>query len=377
MSESNITWFHCGRCGSLFLSPAGETDERTCTECGRKPSLGLEAPAAESETSSTPLPAHEKTAHHGERERHSSRRRGTDYFIAKLVVGWLVFLLAIIFGARWLWKSDNESNQPAVTQAPAANDASQEDVSLLVEASPQCNQVFSAFLAAGTPEERNQFVLSPITTAARMARFYGLNPMVNVDPRTMTSTGSSVLHLPSRRAIETHWKTADDRQLDAVFIEENGEWRLDWDHFARYSDYPWALFLAGSGEDHGEFRLLARERLADQRKNSESISIVLYSPRAGLANEAGFQSPEFLIRRDTKNGRLLDAAFQLEREGKNAFGMQLPGINPPGLIRVRVKVRRVEQNQVRKFELEDIAACHWYSEDAPGVEIPEPPPQEK
>ncbi len=292
--------------------------------------------------------------------------------MGKLVFGWSVFLIAIIFGARWLWHDASETKARTTSPPAVRNEITQEDLSLLTEAGPDCNQTFAGFLAAGTPEERNQFVLTPITTAARMARFYSLNPLVNLDPGSMTMTGSSVLHLPARRAIETQWKSADERLLDAVFIEENGEWRLDWDHFARFSDYPWALFLAGSGDDHGEFRLLARERLADERKTADSISIVLYAPRFGFSNETGSQSPEFLIKRDTKNGRLLEAAFKLERSGQHPFGVKLPSINPEGLIRIRAKVRRLEPNLERRFEIDEIVACHWYSDDAPGVEITEP-----
>jgi hypothetical protein len=247
------------------------------------------------------------------------------------------------------------------------------DVILLNEAGPLCNQTFSGFLNAGTPEQQNQFVLRPITTAARMARFFSLNPLVITDPRKLALSRHAVLHLPGRRAIETHWNSADGRQLDAVFIEENGEWRLDWDHYVRFGEYPWPLFLAGSGPEQAEFRLLTRERLADERKNADTISIVFHAPRFGSNTEMGAKSPEFLVKRDSKNGRLLDAAFKLEKAGKRVFGVNLPSATPEGFIRVRVKVCRVEEAGGSRFELEDVLACHWYSHDAPGVEIPEQP----
>ena len=293
--------------------------------------------------------------------------------MTKLVVGWSLLLLAIVFGTRHLLHVEPSSAKPFVSQAAAKNVIPDADVALLSQVSGLCSQTFSGFLAATTPEERNQFVLTPITTAARMARFYRLNPQPEIDPQTLALTNSAVLHLPARRAIETQWRTAEGRTMDAVFIEENGEWRLDWDHFARFSDYPWALFLSGSETDHGEFRLLARERLAAERKNADAISLVLYAPRFGNAGETGFQSPEFLIKRDTRNGRLLDAAFKLNREGERVFGVNLPNINPEGHLRVRVKVRRVEQDGERRFEIEEVVACHWYSIDVPGVEIPEQP----
>jgi hypothetical protein len=295
--------------------------------------------------------------------------------MVKLVLGWLVVLLAIIFGARWLVNDDSASQKASVSAAPAKAISSEEDVALIHDKLAQCNQVFSDFLAAGTLEQRNQFVLSPITTAARMARFYSLNPLPNIAPQTLSQTHRAVLHLPAGRAIETHWTTTDGHQLDTVFVEENGEWRLDWDHFARFSEYPWPLFLAGSGETQGEFRLLARERLADERKNADTISIVLYAPRFGSTTEIGSQSPEFLIKRDSKNGRLLEAAFKLEKSDQRAFGVILPSLTPEGLIRIRVKVRRTEESTGRRFELEDVLACHWYSSDAPGVEIPAQAPK--
>ena len=291
--------------------------------------------------------------------------------MAKLVIGWSLCLLAIVFGVRHFLHAEPDRAKPFVSQAAAKSVIPDADVELLSKVSPLCNQTFAGFLAATIPEERYQFVLTPITAAARMARFYSLNPQNQIDPRTLALTHSAVLHLPAGRAIETQWRTADARTLDAVFIEENGEWRLDWDHFARFSDYPWALFLSGSEMEHGEFRLLARERLAAERKNEDAISVVLYAPRFGNAGETGFQSPEFLIKRDTRNGRLLDAAFKLDREGARVFGANLPNINPEGLIRVRVKVRSVEIEGERRFEIEEVIACHWYSVDAPGVEIPE------
>jgi len=293
--------------------------------------------------------------------------------MAKLMLGWLLILAAIICGARWIWHDNSKNQKPLAKETPVRAIVSQEDAAFLNEAGPLCHDILVNFLAAGTPEERNQSVLTPITTAARMASFYSMNPLVSIDPQTLRFSKAAILNLPAGRSIETYWNTTEGHQLDAVFTRENGEWRLDWDHFARFSDYPWALFLAGSGEDQAEFRLLARERLANERKGADAISIVLYAPRFGDASGTGFQSPEFLIPRSSKNGRLLDAAFKLEKSGERVFGVNLPSINSEGLIRVRVKVRRTNESTERRFVLEDVVACHWYSVDAPGVEIPDQP----
>jgi hypothetical protein len=287
----------------------------------------------------------------------------------KLIAGCVLLVLAIVLGGGFVMSLSPASKTP-VAKAPEDNGPTQEEAALLNEASPPAHRQFSGFLSVGTPEARNQFVFNPIITASRMARFYDLNPMVNIAPEALTHLKSAVLYLPVGRAIETLWKTADGRRIEAVFVEQDNEWRLDWDHFVRFSTYPWALFLAGSGEEEGEFRLLARQRLAEERKDADAISIVLYAPRFGLANETGFQSPEFLVKRDTRNGQLLDAAFKLEKTGGRVFGLNLPNENPEGLIRVRVKIRRIKDDSGSRFELVEVLACHWYSTDDPGVEIP-------
>jgi hypothetical protein len=78
------------------------------------------------------------------------------------------------------------------------------------------------------------------------------------------------------------------------------------------------------------------------------------------------------------NGQLLDAGFELARAGRKVFGADMPDINPEGMIRVRVKVRRSEVDLERKFDITGVTACHWYSIDDPGVQplVRQPPPAE-
>lgn len=368
MNNPNLFWFHCGRCGSLFQSPAGDLADRLCSTCGADPSLGLvESLVAAVAPGAETLPsADTQSDRPGSRRNRSGTQRKRRHLMLKLAAGWAVVLAVIVFGARWLWNEEDTGQTPTVTTAKTAS-VSNEDVDFLNRVSPKCAGIFSEFLAAGTPESRNQFVLTPILTSSRMARFYGLNPMARVDPQSLKLAASAVLKLPAGKALETQWNGTDGRKIEAVFREENGEWRLDWDHFARYSDYPWALFLAGSGAAEGEFRLLMRERLADERKTSDSLSLVLYAPRFGQPGEVGMQSPEFLVARTSSDGKLLDAAFKLARSGGQVFGSTLANLNPEGMIRVRVNVRRLEVNMERKFEIAKVIACHWYALDEPGV----------
>lgn len=288
----------------------------------------------------------------------------------KLIAGTVLLMGAIVGAARLFWAEGSSSTASPPPSAAQAVHVSEEDQSLLNDEAPKCADIFSSYVSAPTPEARNQFVQSPVTTASRMARFYTMNPVTHIDATTLRMTAKSVLPLPDGKALEIRWQTSDGKLLDAVFMKQDGEWNLDWDHHVRYSGIPWALYLAGSGDDEAEFRLLARERLADERKDASDISVVLYAPRFGYPTETGFVSPEFLIPRASENGRKLETAFKLERAGKRPFGVKLPSINPEGLIRVRVKVRRIVENMERRFELKEVVACHWYSTDAPGMDVP-------
>lgn len=296
----------------------------------------------------------------------------------KLYGGWFLVLALIVAGARYRWGEKETGKTPVPPARPSGSATAQtsEDIAFLNTALPKCAETLSGFLVAGTPETRSQYVVSPVATAARMARYYSLNPLITMDPATLTLTARAVLALPSGRVIETCWGAEDGKVIDAIFREQGGEWRIDWDHLVRYGDHPWSLFLAGSGPAEGEFRLLARERLADAHKKAEAISIVMYAPRFAHPDEVGFQSPEFRVPRNTRDGQLLDAAFKLAHGGGKVFGSNLPNLNPSDMIRVRVKVRRIEVAGERKFEIAAVVACHWYSDDDPGV-VPAPVPESR
>ena len=381
MSDSNLFWFHCGRCGSLFQSPPGEPEGRLCPNCGADPSTGISTtppPATTVEEQPDPSNNQEESGNRGKR---TMRKRKNRHLMLKLFLGWSLVLALIVIGARRMWpEAPPESQSNSAARKDDAPAMSGEDVLLFQNAGPKCGEALAQFLTAGTPEMRNQFVLSPVTTASRMAHFYSLNPIPGIDPASLELTASGLLNLPGGKGFEAHWKSDEGKVIDAVFRQENGEWRLDWEHFARYSDYPWPLFLAGTGPDEGEFRLLARERLAEERKGEQTISLVLYAPRFSHPGETGSQSPEFLVSRNHRDGQLLDAAFKLARSGGRVFGGKLPNLDPEDMIRVRVKVRRSEGELGRVFEITSVIACHWLSLDDPGVEAGTPgaqPSQER
>ena len=366
MSSNPTSWFHCGRCGSLFQSEPGESDDRLCPNCGCNPCTGTEAVAPEPVESFRKSVPREEPA--PSRRKLPVRRHKRNYLMLKLAAAWIVVLIAIVFGARHFWGTGATDSTPVQTAAEAKDAVSAEDLALLAGSGPARSATLTGFITSDTPESRNQFVSSPITTAARMARFYSMNPMPAIDPAPLAMKGSSVVKIPGKTAIESQLSSTDGRVFDVVYFYENDEWKIDWDHFVRLSATPWALFLSDNGDAEGEFRLLARERLAEERKDKDTLSLVFYAPRFGHPTETGLQSPEFVIPRDTRDARLLEAAFALQKSGGRVFDVKLPDLNPEGLIRVRVKIRRTEVDKKRRFELAEVIACHWFSDDHPGVD---------
>jgi hypothetical protein len=362
VSDSTLHWFHCGRCGSLFQARAGELENRLCGKCGFDPATGILEAAEAGTPVGAALPAARPGAQGASKGKRGTRKRG-GHLMLKIIGGWTLALALIILGANHYWGGPAaRPAKPPVETSAADTDT---DRTLLDDAAQPCVEVFSRFVAATTPEERNQFVSTPVSTVTRMARFYSLNPLANIDPSTLALTHSSVLSLPDGKAIEMLWKSRDGLTYDTVFRKEGGEWRLDWEHFARHGEFPWSQFLAGDGPDEAEFRLLARERLAKERRNESTISLVLYAPRFGRPEEEGFQSPELLVSRQSTEGRQLDAAFKLARDGGRPLGSTLPQIDPDEMIRVRVMVKRSGENGERRFGITAVKACHWYSADDP------------
>lgn len=357
----------------MFRARTGEHEQRRCDSCGRDPSLdqwdvGISSPAV------VLPPPRERADSPAVEEAPKVRRRRKKNTVLIMFVLWAGFMGGLVLLGRHFWRSPDEKAQRDTRDKPRSA-ASYLEEKLLKENLPAIYQTFAAHVVAANNEQRAQTVHDPIRVAPRMMRFFELNSLIRLDPENMAPRSSKVLRLPEGDVVEMLW-TSEDRVYDTAFSRNEGEWRLDWEHFARYSDFPLSLFLAGSGPDEAEFRLFARERLAEEREHEPEISVVLYSAVAGKPREAGVQTPEFLVPRHSPAGKRLVAAFRQAREGVRPFDSQLEVEEPGDLIRVRVRIRRTEVDGVRTYEITDVPACHWYgTTNAAGV--PEEEPEEK
>jgi hypothetical protein len=368
------SWYHCGRCGSLFESGLGMDVERVCAECERIPSTGV-APADEGRRteSDKELPAFGKKGDSlSEVGQKAVRKRRRVNMLRRIVAIWAALMIVAV----WVRMDRTRSNAAGKNSEKKLDDLAEgtladERVAVLNQALPQCHKALAGFLAGGTPETRNQYVADPIHTAGKMAIFYARNPFPRVDAKGLRRVGQEPVRVGDEWRIETRWKGEDGLEFDAVFQRDGGAWVLDWDHFSRYSDYPWTLFLSGEGPEEGEFRLLARRVTGgDQAEEGGSrLRFVMSAPEFGKPSGAGMESPEFVIDRRSDEGLLLGAAFDSRKSDKSLFGSSLDPMEPDGFIRVRVRVKRGEFGGGRSFDLEEVVACHWVESDAVGYDL--------
>jgi len=287
-----------------------------------------------------------------------------------LILGWSVVMAAIILVVNRQWKGGAARN--AEWAPDRENKVMAEEHEFINEHAAACQAIMGQVLSFAAPEQISPFVFNSRKTFSDMVRFHGMNPGTQILEVPMRPQRFTVLHLPEGPAIEGRWIAEDGRLVDAVFRKEDGEWRLDWHHFARFSEYPWGLFLAGDGPEQAEFRLLARQRVlrADADQRPPYMSVFFHVPRFARPDEPGPPSPLFELEWDSAAARMLMAGFHQTREGRQPFLSRLPSLEAEhDMIRVRVVVRRIEDDDGRRFEIVEVRACHWIQHDDPGISV--------
>ncbi len=365
--------FHCGRCGSLFLDSLDYAEQRVCPVCGMHPTPGhadVSELAPPIVRAVEPLEPATLTRAQLVRARHVGGRR---HVLLKVVVVWMLLLVGIFLLARWIVEDDPAAEElvgpVAGEPAEVAADPDREEwLKLVIE---DCTSTLGKFLSTEVIAERYPLVISTERVQERMDEFYRQNPIMTIAPADLVLKASTVVDLPEGKCVLIQWETVQGHQLDSAFRLEGVSWKLDWDHFVRYSDMDWALFTAGSGPDEAEFRLLARERFEVAGVEPGTYGMVLYAPKLNRIADAGFKAQMLPMSPDGRDAKLLMAAFKQMRDNRPIFGAEFRDINPQDMIRVRVRVKRHQSPGRYNFEITKVVACHWYGSSAWGVTLEE------
>jgi hypothetical protein len=364
-------WYHCGRCGSFFLSDIGVEKDRLCADCGLKVATGI-WPVQENRlhVRERNMAAFDRTgeslAESGHRAVRKKRKNSTAL---KFIVCWAVLMSLLVW--KRIYDTRHKVGANAKTVNLAEGTMADEKIAFLNRALPDCQRALIGFLTGGAPEIRNQFVADPIETAGILAGFYKNNPFPSIEVAELRRTGQQPIKVGEEWMIETRWNDGKGQEVDALFRRNGSVWKLDWEHFIRYGGYSWPLFLAGEGPAEVEFRLLARRVTTGEKAEADSsrLRFALLSPVFGRPAEFGVESPEFVVNSYSDEGLLLGAAFDSKRSGKPIFEGELTPMEPENLVRVRVRIKRGEFAGARSFELEEVMACHWIGVDDPGFDL--------
>lgn len=348
MSDTSGAWYHCTRCGSLFKGAADPEQRGVCPDCGEDPG-GEDLVPAES----GPLKVRRKIRKKQPSRSSTGEGRRNARALMIFVIAWVVLLGAgaIILKRRW------QSPPPTADNAAVMSPEDVEDQRLLQDHMESCAKRLAEFLSAPDTGARALHVLGGGRTVQRMARVQQFNPLYPTD-EALQIEKYGVIRTPAGRGIESLWKLGDEKRIEVVFFQEEGEWKIDWDAYARAGSESWPLFLAGRGPGSGDFRLLARERIGADGRDDEFIGLVLYSTRIGYPHEAVSPSPEVKVERNSPMGRQIEDAFETRNKGARPFDSKLGDVDPDEMIRLRVRITRQGEEE-RVFQVDELLATHW------------------
>jgi hypothetical protein len=310
---------------------------------------------------------HRHEREHGPR-RHASREetraaRKKGRYLMYFVFGWVILLAALAMTIKRIWP--NTARIPSAEYVAKDGQLTADDIHLLETNREKIAGHFGEFLRAPDVGSRSLHVLRPEQTVGRMGRYYDRNPQLPVEGGFSLML-QNVMHTPAGAAVETLWQRQNGEVLEAVFFEEKGDWKLDWDAFVRCGTGSWGLFLAETGDGEGTFRVLARERIGAEGRSDEYLSLVLYEPRGGHPGEGVQPSPEIRVTRATALGRAIQEAFDAKAKKLGAFGGKASDLDPRGMIRLNLRLRRSGTSD-REFHVEELLAAHWL--EIPGTPV--------
>jgi hypothetical protein len=326
-----------------------------CPDCGQDPSG--EEPQVDAGPVRVRRKIRKKQPRKPSERDHKGRSKARALMIFVIVWGFLLGAWAIYKprGGSAAGSQVAESTEPTRQQV--------EDQRLLQDHLAACSKRLTEFLGAADVGSRALHVVGASRAVQRMTRVQQFNPAYLTD-ENLSAEEYRVIHTPVGRAIESLWQEEDGERIEVVFFREEGEWKIDWDAFARAGTESWPLFLAGRGRGEGEFRLLARERIGADGRLDDYIGLVLYESQNGRLGEASAPSPEIRVLRDSDMGRRIEEAFAIRKEDIGPFGSKLVAHDPDEMIRLRVRVSRKGEDE-RVFEIEELFDCHWLELPAP------------
>jgi hypothetical protein len=390
--NGNLTgWHHCGKCGEVFRG----TKDALCPACAKSPLPSkkkinvhvVQGASNEIRKEFTPNLSHDssgagqlvridthKSASGSPSSRYgANRKQGKSHTLVKFVASWLICVAVLVALIKWksISAPAHVPQKPPLAAVQENKKWESENIDLFNQAYPSLLQTATVLFEVIAPEALAQYcrqrpsLSSIILNDGPKASFFR--------PESIELTGKNVIRPGGLPLIETIWTDTRGRNVEMVFAKEDERWVIDWESYAKSSTLPWSVFQGADGDGEGVFRMLVRERLAEQNFSDLQMSIVFYEPSLLRGSPLGLATPEFLVDRKSRSGRMIAAALMARKQNQPLMGSIFPQADPPNTARVCVKIRRSTQGEEKVFTLVEVLACHWMGIEYPGVELTDTP----
>jgi len=311
-------------------------------------------------------------------KRRKKRRKEKNKTLYLFLGSWILVVAVIV--AFFHNAKPKDSAPTDVTDADhiAAERALKHDLFLQKHGS-EVARVFKRFLAASVEGGKLQFIDQSSRLATKFGRFYEFESEVKVDPATLKMEEVRVVEFAEDKAdpaIEIVWRSEEGERIESLCVWDGESWKVDWEHFVRYSSEPWALFKLQSGKSSGEFRVYARyKELGKNIEDSDSIKIALYGPsRPGVSLERIYDGDEpdveFPTTSDLGQQYIQIRKEYLEREKNDdwKFGSKLGSRDPGRMIRLTVRLEWGKDAQKQPVvKLKEIIEPSWFGARVQGI----------
>jgi hypothetical protein len=279
-------------------------------------------------------------------------------------ISWVVLVVLVVTVVIYFNQSadefadgSNSSQQEAIRQSEAEKQA-------LKFALPKCMSVAKDFLNAKTASAKAQFVYDGVRLSREMEAYYAKQPDFPPSLLQVRPVHYHWLNIPGVDAIGTICQSDTGERIEAIFIREAEEWKIEWKSLVRYSQSDWSLFTSKANGDEAEFRLYMRVMDVGEDLSDGDVLVQFYKPdifRGHMFD--GYASESIRVPIYSMQGKLLgrmseEAALD---EGRDDVGMQISDFDPQHFHRVRVRMKlRMNAKQEPYVELVRILANHWY-----------------
>ncbi|MGB2403371.1 MAG: hypothetical protein ACPIA7_08165 [Akkermansiaceae bacterium] len=378
-------YYHCDQCGSIFEAQILGVSQQTCSRCGHLLTGGDHAPAeidfeadlACREQSSvmndgtsgqdvdsnkaSVISEADKVAHDPPLVAQKKRAAQQMKLIA---ISWLVFVVVVVAIVFYFNRSSAKfatETRSSQQELEKQKDAEKQKMKLAL---PKCMMVIKSFVNAKTASAKAQFVHDGVRLSREMEAYYA----EQADFRTPLLQARPIyyhaLNISGADAIGAICQTDTGERFEVIFILQDGEWKIEWKSFVRYSEHDWSTFLTGAGADEAEFRLYMRVMDVREDLAAGDVLVQFYKPDIFRGHKFdGYASDVIRVPAYSIQGKLLRDMIQRadETKGGDLVGMQFADFDPKQLHRVRARMRsKINAKQELEVHLVRLIANHWY-----------------